>query len=254
MKTLRLAPHIHTEASDDSSWSLSRLVKVLSCAGFHGMLVSDHDRTMDADRWKRLQADCDRVADLHDFIIVPGVEYQDPDHIVHIPVFGRMSFDHRSPDIGQLLVRAHDHGAAAIFAHPKRRDAWERFSPDWAQHLAGIEVWNRKYDGVSPNTWAQKTAAELGLLPTVALDWHGPRQLFPLAIHVPVPAPGSNVERSEAVVASIVSGAARATALGVDVTRLHRGPVGALLRSSERIRQLAAPRIRRLESLFKPRS
>lgn len=254
MRTLRLAPHIHTDVSDDSSWSLPRLVRVLSRAGFHGMLVSDHDRTMDTNQWRQLQEECDRVAEAHDFIIVPGVEYQDPDHIVHIPVFGRMPFEHRSPDISRLLRRADDFGAAAIFAHPRRRDAWTRFSSEWAPHLAGIEVWNRKYDGIAPNSWAFETARAFGLMPTVALDWHGPRQLFGLAIEVPVPAPGSNATRSTAVVASIVSGDARSSAFGIRVENFSEGALGALFRGSEQVRQWAAPKIRSLESLIKRRN
>lgn len=254
MRTLRLAPHIHTEVSDDSSWSLPRLVRVLSWAGFDGMLVSDHDRTMDASQWRQLQEECDRVADEHDFIIVPGVEYQDADHIVHIPVFGRMPFEHGSPDIGRLLRRAHDFGAAAIFAHPRRRDAWTRFASEWAPHLAGIEVWNRKYDGIAPNSWALRTSEALGLLPTVALDWHGPRQLFGLALEVPVPAQGSNAARSADVVDSIVSGNARASAFGIGVDGFSGGALGGVLQGAEQVRQWAAPRIRRLESLIKRRN
>ncbi|MEW1976061.1 hypothetical protein AB0301_13460 [Microbacterium profundi] len=254
MTVLRLAPHIHSSFSDDSDWELGRLVRVLRRAGFDGALVCDHDRTMDAGTWARIQNECDRIGDETGFVLVPGVEYQDPDHVVHLPVFGRAPFYGRSPVIDDLVRGARSDGAAAIFAHPRRRDAWREFDPAWAPHLAGIEVWNRKYDGIRPNDWALAQAQRHGLPATVALDWHGPRQLFPLALRVPAPPRGSNHERSDAVIAAMLAGRMRASAFGVDVQSFDRGPLGRSVRGLESVRTWIAPRVRRVENAIRRQS
>lgn len=254
MRELRLAPHIHSSFSDDSDWELPRLIRVLRRAGFDGALVCDHDRTMDAGTWARIQHECDQLGDDTGFLLVPGIEYQDPDHIVHLPVFGRAPFYGRSPIIDDVVRRAREDGAAAIFAHPQRREAWRRFDPAWAPYLTGIEAWNRKYDGVRPNTWALAQAEQLGLPATVALDWHGTRQLYPLALRVPSPPRGDNRQRSGAVVSSMLAGRMRATAFGIDVARFDQGPLGRSTRGFESLRTWAAPKVRQIENSLRGQS
>lgn len=253
-RLLRLAPHIHTDGSDDSSWSLSRLVATLRRAGFDGALVCDHDRTMDDDAWLRLQSECHRVGDASGFLLVPGIEYQDAEHVVHLPVFGAAPFYGRSPDIGEVIARARSDGAAPVLAHPARRDAWRRVDPSWARDLAAIEVWNRKYDGLRPHTWALAWAREHRVAMTVALDWHGPRQLFPLALRVPDPTAQNNEERTHHVVRILNAGGGSATAFGVDVRRYDGGIVGAGSRRAEQARRWAAPKIRRVEQVLRGRA
>lgn len=250
MRVLRLAPHIHSCASDDSDWSLNRLVAVLSRAGFHGALVCDHDRTMTEERRLQLVAECDRIGDQRGFLLIPGIEYQDRDHVVHMPVFGRAPFYGRSPDIGEVIRQARTDGAAAFFAHPSRRDAWRHFDPAWAADLAGIEVWNRKYDGLAPNRWALGAAQTHGLLASVALDWHGPRQLYPLALRVAGPGGGDNASRGARVIEAILAYRARATAFGVPVSVFSTGSLALVASTAENMRQWTAPKIRGLEKLM----
>lgn len=254
MRPLKLAAHVHTAASDDSDWELRRLATVLRSSGFNGMLVCDHDRTMTEQGWQDLQKRCHRVGDELGFLVVPGIEYQDPDHVVHLPVFGAHQFLGASPDIAAALPRVRADGAAPVFAHPGRRDAYTRFDPAWATHLVGLEVWNRKYDGIRPNSWALGTAQASGLQPMVALDWHGPRQLFPLALRLRDPGPADNAERAAAAVAAMVAGEARVTAFGLPVERFSDGALGAVMRQIEKVRAWSAPRIRRLEAAMGRRS
>jgi len=248
MRRLRLASHIHTHRSDDSDWGLERLVRVLRRAGFHGALVCDHDRTMDDAGWRALQLECDRVGNDRRFVLIPGIEYQDPDHVVHLPVFGRAPFYGRSPVIGEVLRRVRGDGGAAVFAHPARREAWRRFEPAWATGLSGVEVWNRKYDGIRPGTWATAAAREHGIPSFTALDWHGPRQLYPLAMSVPAPPAGRNGRRGDDAVASLLEGRGVATAFGMGVDRFDRGILGRATRTLESSRRWIAPHLRRLES------
>lgn len=250
---LKLAVHIHTEVSDDSTWSLHRLAKVLRRFGFHGMLVCDHDRTMDDVKWHSLRVACDEFGDNTGFLTIPGVEYQDRDHVVHVPVFGRLPFHGRSPDILSLIRSAREHGCVSVFAHPARRDAWQRFSPEWVEWLTGVEVWNRKYDGVSPNRWALEATDRHGLMPMVGLDWHGPRQLFGLAMEVSRPTMGTNAEMGDAVLASVLTGEARSTVFSLDVRRFSSGPLAVATRHIEAVRSWAAPRVRKFEAVTRRR-
>jgi hypothetical protein len=70
----------------------------------------------------------------------------------------------------------------AVFAHPSRRNAWQCFDPSWGEVLAGIEVWNRKYDGFAPSRIAQELQQSVGAIPFVGLDFHTQKQFFPLAM------------------------------------------------------------------------
>jgi hypothetical protein len=209
---------------------------------------------MDAETWGRIQQECDRLGDETGFLLVPGIEYQDPDHIVHMPVFGRAPFYGRSPVIDELVREARSDDAAAIFAHPRRREAWQRFDPAWVPYLTGIEVWNRKYDGVRPNAWALAQAQHHGLAASVALDWHGTRQMYPLALRVPSPSRGDNRQRSGAVVSSMLAGRMRATAFGLDVERFSHGLLGRSARGFESAREWMAPRVRRIENSLRGQS
>jgi hypothetical protein len=243
MRTLKLASHIHSSWSDDATSTLPRLVTTLSRAGFNGALVCDHDRTMTDERWRRAQRECADVSKASGFLLVPGIEYQDPDHVVHLPVFGAVEFYGRSPATSDLLPAAHGDGAATLFAHPARRNAHERFTSSWVSHLSGIEVWNRKYDGIAPNPWALKTAAEFQLNPFASLDYHGPRQLYPLAMRVNS---ATTILLCD-VIAALRLGTASASAFGLPIQLFGSGILGAAGMHSEAARRWAAPRIRRLE-------
>ncbi|MCX5041681.1 PHP domain-containing protein [Aldersonia sp. NBC_00410] len=245
---LRLASHIHSSWSDDCDWPLPKLARTLRRVGFDGALICDHDRTMTEDRRRRLVEECAAVG-AGGFLMVPGIEYQDPDHVVHIPVFGDVPFLGRSLPVLDILKEGHSAGAVTVFAHPARAHAHARFDERWVPHLTGIEVWNRKYDGVAPNEWAARTAKQFGLGPFVGLDFHGPRQLFPLSVTVE----SDRTDDWTAVIDALHAGSYRATALGTSAMSVADGPVGAGLRRAERARRAMAPRIRQLESKIRRR-
>lgn len=241
VKGLRLASHIHTTWSDDGSWDLPRIRRWLKLQRYEGALVCDHDRTMTQSRWDALVDECRRLSDDR-FVLIPGVEYQDADHVVHVPVYGAMRFQGRSPDISTLLDSVAADGAAAVIAHPARREAWRRFDPAWTSRLAGIEVWSRKYDGVEPNHWALDTAAIHGLPAYVALDFHGPRQFYPLSMVVDCP------PDERAIVGALARREVRARSLGVDLSRFSDGRLAGATARLEDMRRRWAPRIRRAEA------
>jgi hypothetical protein len=84
-------------------------------------------------------------------------------------------------------------GGIAVLAHPSRKEAWKKFDPQWASQLAGIEIWNRKTDGWAPSNTAIPLMQGTSLLPFVGLDFHSSRQFFPLAAHIDLRTPVSEV-------------------------------------------------------------
>ena len=69
--------------------------------------------------------------------------------------------------------------------HPSRRGVWERVDDTWARLLTGVEVWNRKYDGIGPSRDGLTLHSRYpSLSPIVGLDFHSARQFFPLGLRV----------------------------------------------------------------------
>jgi hypothetical protein len=243
--TVRAVAHIHSEWSDDGSWSLRRIASVFARRRLSVVLMSEHSRGFTAAKWEDYWAACadastDRV------LLVPGIEYGDADDVVHIPVWGNVPFFGEAPDIGELLAQASGAGGTSVWAHPLRRDAWRRFEPSWREHLGGLEVWNRKYDGIAPSDQAVGLAQAHELRRFVALDFHTGRQLFPLSLRLGVApaAPGTTGQDARidatAVFAALRAGQMTPRAFGIPLERLSaRGPA-AVLRGMERARRTAA--------------
>ncbi len=242
VSTLRLAAHIHSSFSDDCDWPLERIVRLLQCAGYHGALVCEHDRGMTNEHWRRIRLECDRLTQAG-FLTIPGIEYQDPSHTVHVPVYGDIPFLGSSPHVADVLRRAADHGGVSVIAHPARRDAFRTIREEWLDAATGIEIWNRKYDGIRPNAWAMNQTYKHELVRFVSLDFHGPRQFFPLALTVPADGAASSVE----ILAMIRSGASRPSALGIDPELLMHGAGGTIFSSLEIARRRLAAVVRSAE-------
>ena len=180
MTTARFATHVHSGWSDDASWTLPDLRDAFRTRGYDGALMCEHDRGFTPTRWEEYQEECERFS-TPDFLLVPGIEYGDADNVVHLPTWGELPFLGEGNDPGSLLAEIAGLGGLAVFAHPWRRDAWRRFDPAWSATLIGLEIWNRKYDGVAPDRRAVRLAREHDLAEFVALDFHTSRQFFPLA-------------------------------------------------------------------------
>lgn len=243
MSQLRLAAHIHSAFSDDCDWPLDRITRALRRQGYDGALVCEHDREMTVDTWERIREECARISDTG-FLVVPGIEYQDPTHTVHMPVYGPAPFFGSSPPVQDALQHARSHGAIGVLAHPRRRDAYRVITEADLQLAAGIEVWNRKYDGIRPNEWAMGKAADHDLIAFSALDFHGPRQFFPLSMDLRI----DGDPTVPAVLAAMRSGQAAPRLFGARLEHVVTGPIGAVARWAESTRARVAPGVRRLEA------
>lgn len=241
MTRVRAAAHLHSAWSDDAAWPLERLAEAFARRGCGVLLMCEHSRDFSDAKWSDYVEACAK-ASTPDVLIVPGLEYNDADNVVHVPVWGPVPFLGRTPDIGETLARAQAHDGIAVFAHPWRRGAWRRFEPGWARHLTGVEVWNRKYDGWAPNRRALAYARDSGLAAFVALDFHTARQFFPLAMALDVPGPVTRATVQDALRA----GDFQALAFSRSALRMASGLAAAGLMAAEAARSVAARALRPL--------
>jgi hypothetical protein len=243
---VRAAAHIHSEWSDDASWPLSRIAATFARWRYSVVLMSEHSRGFTAAKWQEYIAACEQASTPR-LTLVPGIEYNDDEDVVHIPVWGRVPFFGEQPPIGHLLPGMSEAGGTAVWAHPWRRGAAARFDPAWSPHLAGVEVWNRKYDGIAPNQRSLELSRRHDTRQFVALDFHTRRQLFPLALALHLEpgtgadaTGGSPARTAEAVYAALHAGQFSARALGLTLERLTDGRPGAALRTLESARAAVA--------------
>lgn len=242
MKSLRVASHVHTSWSYDGEWTLEDVVRAFRRLGYDALLTAEHCRTFDQPRWEKYKTACS-VASSSDMLVVPGIEYEDGDNCVHTVVWGSSV-----PFLGsarltlEILQAASEYDAATLMAHPSRRDALSRFRADWAPLLSGVEIWNRKYDGVAPNCDAQALADEHDLVPFAGLDFHNARQFFPLTMSIPA----RSAPSASTLVHAIRNGSCRPELLGIPVQRFTRGAEGAAVRALEDVRRAMRRPVRRL--------
>jgi hypothetical protein len=241
MARIRAVAHVHSDWSYDGSWSLPALARAFERRGYAAVLMAEHDRGFTPERWAAYRAACvdagnDRL------LIVPGIEYSDPENVVHVPVWGDIGFLGEGVETGELLRRAETEGGLAVLAHPGRRAAWRLLTPEWLDRLCGVELWNRKYDGYAPNDVAgDLLRRRRDLIPFVGLDFHTARQFHPLAMTLRTDGPPSEASVCAAIAARrCTPEAMRLPALGIS----HGAPLRAL-RGAERARRAVAVRLRR---------
>jgi predicted metal-dependent phosphoesterase TrpH len=179
--TVLAACHIHSTLSYDGSYTLEALSDKFSRAGYRVLLMTEHDRGFSPERLQQLRQLCDAVS-TKDLLVIPGIEYSDASNRVHILVWGDIPFLGENLPTEETLRRVKGAGGVSVLAHPFRKNAWQCFEQSWGDSLAGIEVWNRKYDGWAPSRIAQKLQRCIGAIPFVGLDFHTERQFFPLAM------------------------------------------------------------------------
>jgi hypothetical protein len=144
-------------------------------------MTTEHDQGFTADRLAEYREACARASSDR-LLIVPGMEYSDADNRIHILVWGPVPFLGEAQSTISVLEAVAAHGGIAVFAHARRRNAWQCVEPNWIERLWGIEIWNRKYDGFAPGQIALAMRERSGCTPFVGLDFHTSRQLFPLTM------------------------------------------------------------------------
>jgi hypothetical protein len=216
--SLPVAVHAHSEWSYDADWPLARIGRVFGRLGARAVMMTEHDTGFDAHRFADYVAEC-RDASTPACRIVPGIEYSSPDNDIHILTWGLDSFLGEGRETLHTLRDVAEAGGVSVFAHPRRRDVWRRFSPDWVPYLAAIEVWNRKTDGLAPCREALSLVIETGLPATVGVDFHRRQQIWPLLNRFGV---GSADDPEGALVQALRAGSVEPRAFGLPVLRDDR--------------------------------
>jgi hypothetical protein len=242
MKSVRVAAHVHSSWSYDAEWSLQDIARAFRRRRYDVVLMSEHDRTFDQQRWTAYQHAC-QAASSDDIVLIPGIEYEDADNIVHTPVWGDVPYLGAGRPTIELLRLAQAEGGVAVLAHPWRRNAISRYQLEWAPLLSAVEIWNRKYDGIAPHRGTYRLVAEEGLKPFVSLDFHTSRQFFPLAMSVSLDERPSSASLAEA----IRSGRFQPEFLGVSALRFTGGLEGATMQALEALRRGVRRPLRQLQ-------
>jgi hypothetical protein len=196
MTALRLAAHVHSNWSYDGSWTLEQVARAFARQGRDAVLMAEHDRTFDQARWDDYREACAEASGAG-ALLVPGIEYSDAANLIHTVVWGVEEFLGRGRPSAELLEDTQD--GVSVIAHPGRRGAGETLAPDCLALASGVEIWNRKYDGVAPGTVGIELARRHDLQPFVGLDFHTARQFFPLAMEGDVDAPAAAGELVDAL-------------------------------------------------------
>ena len=242
-RILRAATHVHSNWSDDAAWSLEAIARSFRRRRYDAVLMCEHSRGWTARRYGDYVAAC-AAASRDGLLLVPGIEYEDEDNVVHVAVWGHLPFFGATPEIGELLGEVAAAEGISVLAHPGRREAWRRFEHGWAQHLTAIEIWNRKYDGWAPNRRAVEMVRRERLGEFVSLDFHTRRQFFPLAVALQVESEASS--DCDAVYAALRAGAFECRAFRRSALDLAQGDRLGGLEISERLRKRAARQLRRV--------
>jgi hypothetical protein len=229
MTTIKAAFHAHSDWSYDGRLPLAEVSRLFADAGYDAAFMCEHDVGFTPDR-KRAYDEACAEASANGALLVPGIEYGDPDNRVHVPVWGPVPFLGEEQSTLRVLHATRDSGGAAVIAHPVRREAWRLITPAWLELCAGIEIWTRKWDGWAPNPWAVEQAAAFGLVGAVSLDLHRRNQLFPLAMELDV----AGAATPETCLDALSARHCRALVCGMPVAPLTRGAVSGALQRIER--------------------
>jgi hypothetical protein len=240
------ACHVHSKWSYDGSWTLEELSSKFSHSGCRVLMMTEHDRGFSDTRLVEFRTACAKASN-DEILVVPGIEYSDAANRIHVLVWGKIPFLGEGLSTLEMLKAAKDSGGLAVLAHPTRKEAWRAFEPAWGEHLLGIEVWNRKYDGLAPSRTAPALLESTRALPFVGLDFHTQRQSFPLRMVMDVEGDISE----ESVLACLKDGRCTPRAFGRSLTDGLMRTASPALRLAERARKAVALAARR-SKLLKP--
>lgn len=180
-RTLRVDPHLHTDASDDGHTAPEELLEQAAEVGLDAVAVTDHDTVAGAETVVRRSSEFDVVAIL-------GCEVSTADgHLLAIGV-------DRAPEPGLPLPetarRVRAMGGLSIVPHPfqrSRHGAGKAAIDD----VDGIEVYNAHTLTSLRNAQAARFASREGYPPFGGSDAHRPAEIGRAAteIRLPVSAP-----------------------------------------------------------------
>lgn len=241
---LKTAFHVHSDWSYDGRWSLGKIAEVFAQRGYDAVMLCEHCRTFDEERWKAYLDACFAVKS--GARLVPGIEYSDPSNVIHVPVWGLDRFAGAEPGLERLVMelRAKTKNRFAVMAHPSRRDAWKIIPSDLLDEVDAVETWNRKADGFAPSVHAARLVGD-SRRAIAALDFHSDRQRFPFVLEIDVPTRST----IGAIIEGLQAGQHRSCFRGRDLQGVEHGLKGQALRRSEDARRFLSGVMRTLRGM-----
>lgn len=179
MPWIKVVMHAHSTWSYDGHWSLDDIARVFGGLGIDTVMMSEHDTGFDPLRFSDYRAAC-ASASTRRCRLIPGIEYSSPENDIHILTWGLDRFLQEHQPVIDTLQAVRDAGGVAILAHPARRDAHRKIERAWLPLLSGIEVWNRKTDGLTFGREALRLRKETKLPASVGCDFHRLKHYYPL--------------------------------------------------------------------------
>ncbi len=159
--------------------SLSAIARLGERLGASAVVMSEHDFDFTPLKWDDYVQACHR-ASTPKCAMIPGIEYSSPNDDIHVVTMGTARFHGARQDLLETIRVVRTEGGAAVLAHPRRRDAFNKITGHLLDVIDGIEIWNRKVDGLLPVEAYFKLARNRGLAPIVAMDLHTWGQVFPM--------------------------------------------------------------------------
>ena len=212
MKHIKALFHIHSTYSYDGEWSLEKLKNSAIKHGYNALFICEHNRNFSDKKFKSLIKECDNLSD-DKVLLIPGIEYEDADNIIHICTFGLKNLISEYSSINDLLQKVVKENGIAVYAHPEGKHSYKKIDKNVFSLLNGIEVWNRKEDGIKPSKIAWSLYKKHKVTPFVSLDFHRKAQLFPLSILF------RNISLDkEEILESIRNGKLVSTAFGIPIS------------------------------------
>ncbi|MFB6093132.1 MAG: CehA/McbA family metallohydrolase [Haloquadratum sp.] len=162
--TVRLDPHVHSEASYDGEDPAELLLEQAAEIGLDAVVLTDHDVVHESVRAAEL-------APMYGLVGIPGVEVSTADG--HLLALGVEEMPPRRAPMGETVAWIRDRGGVAIVPHPfqrsrhgVRRRRLRRFDPD------AIEVFNSWAFTGWKNRRARRYAADHGYPGVAGSDAH----------------------------------------------------------------------------------
>jgi hypothetical protein len=159
--------------------SLDTVARLGEYLGASAVVMSEHDYEFTSLKWDDYTSAC-RQASTRKCAVVPGIEYSSSNDDIHIVTVGTPYFHGARRNLVDTITAVRAEGGAAILAHPSRRNCFDKITADVLAVLDGVEIWNRKADGLLPAKAYFNFARSHGLATTVGMDLHAWRQVFPM--------------------------------------------------------------------------
>ena len=141
----RGAIHIHSTHSYDGKSTLNELKKKAVFLGLDFIALTEHIENLDDESVNVYLRECEKLSD-EKFLIIPGFEYSEfKDHILAI---GFKKLFRNLTEL-ELIKYAKKLDSIVILAHPKKEGYF--VDSKVLENIDGLEIWNRKYDGIAPN-------------------------------------------------------------------------------------------------------